>query len=99
MRCGYILEVCMHKKECDYCLIEQLTFTFVQTMKFWRLRMLIFPTRIVELKKLMEGLENFDIFPSAYSEDKNPTVECFLKFIETCINRIRRPNNSFPKVS
>ena len=49
------------------------------------------------VKKILEGAPHADIYTPLTEEEQTVLVDGFLKFIETCINRIRRPNNSAKK--
>ncbi|CAL8081295.1 unnamed protein product [Orchesella dallaii] len=71
-------------------------FALTENLKYWRFRMLILPTQQVSRRSYDEqqaciGTSGLKV------EETSIIVQDYLKFIETCINRIRRPNNSFPK--
>ncbi len=60
--------------------------------------MFILPINQVVLKRLMgEGNTPCNIYEPLKLDEKRVIIQDFIKFIETCINRIRRPNNSIPK--
>lgn len=63
--------------------------------------MFLLPINQVVLKRLMgEGNTNApcNIYEPFKPDEKKGMIQDFLKFTETCVNRIRRPNNSFPKM-
>ncbi|XP_021953845.1 GATOR complex protein Iml1 isoform X3 [Folsomia candida] len=74
-------------------------FALTENLKYWRFRMFILPINQVVLKRLMgEGVSpECNIYEPLKLEEKRSHIQEFLKFIETCINRIRRPNTSIPK--
>ena len=59
--------------------------------------MFLLPTFQTPAKKILEGCEHANVYAPLTDEEKAALVDGFLKFIETCINRIRRPNNSAKK--
>lgn len=69
----------------------------LQNLKYWRFRMLILPIQASAKRSAEEQITNIFGHCSWKVEETSLVVQDFLKFIETCINRIRRPNNSFPK--
>jgi hypothetical protein len=59
--------------------------------------MLILPNNPTALKKIMGDTVPCNVYLPLTKEETKALIQDFLKFIETCINRIRRPNNSVPK--
>lgn len=59
--------------------------------------MLILPTQHSNVKRCNDEPAPNLAHVAWKLEETCVIVQDFLKFIETCINRIRRPNNSFPK--
>jgi len=59
--------------------------------------MLVLPTNLTALKKIMGDVVPCNVCLPFSLDEKKVLIQDFLKFIETCINRIRRPNNSVPK--
>ncbi|ODM94660.1 DEP domain-containing protein 5 [Orchesella cincta] len=71
-------------------------FALTENLKYWRFRMLILPTQQVSKRSYDEQMPCIGT-SGLKVEETSAIVQDYLKFIETCINRIRRPNNSFPK--
>ncbi|CAG7725373.1 unnamed protein product [Allacma fusca] len=72
-------------------------FALIETLKYWRFRMFLLPTFQGAAKKILETSDHCNVYTPLTDEEKAGLVDGFLKFIETCINRIRRPNNSAKK--
>lgn len=59
--------------------------------------MLVLPINNQLVLKKSIGESACDVYEPFKIDEKRTIIPEFLKFIETCINRIRRPNNSIPK--
>jgi len=70
-------------------------FAMTEGQKYWRFRMYALPLNpfVQMTKKLMEGplAMRCDIYENPGPEDEVNLVAGFLKFVETCMNKIRRP--------
>ncbi|XP_023323795.1 GATOR complex protein DEPDC5 [Eurytemora carolleeae] len=66
-----------------------------ESLKYWRYRMYVLPLRpfVPYTKAIIEGPEDMrcDIYTRVYLEDRVSLAEGFLKFIETCLNKLKRP--------
>lgn len=62
-----------------------------QSLKYWRFRVYILPVSSSMTKKSGEGSEYCDHCTPLSFEEQTHLSETFLRFIETWINKIRRP--------
>ena len=63
-----------------------------KAQKYWRFRVYLLPLNHQATKKILDGSEHCDIYNQSTAEDQGLQVENFLKFLETWVNRIKRPN-------
>ncbi|KAK9687602.1 Vacuolar membrane-associated protein Iml1 [Popillia japonica] len=73
-------------------------FSLVDALKYWRFRVYLLPLNNAATKRIIEG-SHCDIYGPMTSADHQQMVEGFLKFIESVVNRIRRPNAKKPRMS
>ncbi|XP_054266200.1 GATOR complex protein Iml1 isoform X3 [Macrosteles quadrilineatus] len=67
-------------------------FALAESLKYWRFRVYILPvTSSGASRKILEGSEYCDLYSPLSLEDQSHISETFLRFIETWINKIRRP--------
>ncbi|KAF6203439.1 hypothetical protein GE061_001770 [Apolygus lucorum] len=66
-------------------------FALIDTLKYWRLRVFILPACQVATKKILEGSPHCNIYNVHTAEEQQLLIENFLKYIETWINKIKRP--------
>uniref|UniRef100_A0A2R5L6X3 DEP domain-containing protein n=1 Tax=Ornithodoros turicata TaxID=34597 RepID=A0A2R5L6X3_9ACAR len=64
-----------------------------ETLKYWRLRMLLLPGLQAATRKIIDHKSKCDIYPDFTAEDGATQREAFLKFLEI-MNRIKRPANT-----
>lgn len=70
-----------------------------QSLKYWRFRVYILPVSSSTTKKSGEGSEYCDNCTPLSFEEQTHLSETFLRFIETWINKIRRPAQKKSRVS
>lgn len=71
-----------------------------QALKYWRFRVYLLPVNQMATRRILEGSEHCDIYVPPSIEDQSQMVKNFLRFIETFVNRIKRPNaHKKPRVS
>lgn len=73
-------------------------FALVEAIKYWRFRVYLLPLNNSATKRIIEGAQHCDIYTSLNNFDYANLVEGFLKFIETVVNKIKRPNPKKPRV-
>nr|CAD7428224.1 unnamed protein product [Timema monikensis] len=69
-------------------------FQLAEAQKYWRFRMYLLPLNHVATKKILEGADHCDIYTPLSSEELGHLVEGFLRFLETYINRNKRPGTT-----
>ncbi|KAE8752931.1 hypothetical protein FOCC_FOCC000276 [Frankliniella occidentalis] len=67
-------------------------FALAEALKYWRFRVYLLPVNQSATRKILDGSEHCDIYVPPSTEDQCQMVKNFLRFIETFVNRIRRPN-------
>ncbi|XP_069703010.1 GATOR complex protein Iml1 isoform X2 [Periplaneta americana] len=67
-------------------------FQLAEAQKYWRFRVYLLPLNHQATKKIVEGSYHCDIYTTPTAEEQGQLVENFLRFLETWVNRIRRPN-------
>ncbi|KDR15773.1 DEP domain-containing protein 5 [Zootermopsis nevadensis] len=67
-------------------------FALAEAQKYWRFRVYLLPLNHQATKKILEGSDHCDIYTLPSLEDQGHMVENFLRFLESWVNRIRRPN-------
>lgn len=70
-----------------------------QSLKYWRFRVYILPVSSSTTKKSAESSEYCDNYTPLSFEEQTHLSETFLRFIETWINKIRRPAQKKSRVS
>lgn len=76
------------------------SFDCLQALKYWRFRVHLLPVNQMATRRILEGSETCDIYIPPSIEDQSQMVKNFLRFIETFVNRIKRPNaHKKPRVS
>lgn len=55
--------------------------------------MYILPLSNVATRKIMDGTVRCDIYQEPTLEEQNNIIDGFLKFVETFLNKIRRPSH------
>lgn len=73
-------------------------FALVEAVKYWRFRIYLMPLNNSATKRIIEGAQHCDIYTSPNNSDYANVTEGFLKFIETVVNKIKRPNPKKPRV-
>ncbi|XP_026474994.1 GATOR complex protein DEPDC5 isoform X3 [Ctenocephalides felis] len=68
-------------------------FALAEALKYWRFRMYILPLSNVATRKIMDGTVRCDIYQEPTLEEQNNIIDGFLKFVETFLNKIRRPSH------
>ncbi|XP_066997885.1 GATOR complex protein Iml1 isoform X2 [Anabrus simplex] len=74
------------------CTRGDVDFALAEAQKYWRFRVYLLPINHQATKRILEGSEHCDIYQPATPEEQSHSVDGFLRFIETWVNRIRRPN-------
>nr|CAD7589464.1 unnamed protein product [Timema genevievae] len=69
-------------------------FQLAEAQKYWRFRMYLLPLNHLATKKILEGADHCDIYTPLSSEELGHLVEDFLRFLETYINRNKRPGTT-----
>lgn len=75
------------------CIRGEREYGLKDTLKYWRLRMLVLPGSHAATRKIIEAKDSrcrCDIYPDFTTDDETAQREAFLKFLEI-MNRIRRP--------
>ncbi|XP_046613786.1 GATOR complex protein Iml1 isoform X1 [Neodiprion virginianus] len=67
-------------------------FSLVEALKYWRFRVFLLPLNTPATRRILDGSVHCDIYSPATSAEQANFMEGFLRFIETWLNRIRRPN-------
>ncbi|PSN43947.1 DEP domain-containing protein 5 [Blattella germanica] len=67
-------------------------FQLAEAQKYWRFRVYLLPLNHHATKKILDGAEHCDIYCPPTPEEQGHQVETFLRFLETWVNRIKRPN-------
>ncbi|XP_034240343.1 GATOR complex protein Iml1 isoform X2 [Thrips palmi] len=67
-------------------------FALAEALKYWRFRVYLLPVNQMATRRILEGSEHCDIYVPPSIEDQSQMVKNFLRFIETFVNRIKRPN-------
>ncbi|KAL1140271.1 hypothetical protein AAG570_000203, partial [Ranatra chinensis] len=68
-------------------------FTLMEALKYWRVRVYLLPLRQAVTKRIFDGAEHCNIYPPHSASEQASLAESFLRFIETWVNKIRRPPN------
>ena len=80
-------------------------FLLTENLKYWRYRLMAIPLNLYvkTTRKILEELENdtpCDIYDVTFDDDTMAELQKgFLKFIEVCLNRIKKPISAIPKRS
>ncbi|XP_049833121.1 GATOR complex protein Iml1 isoform X2 [Schistocerca gregaria] len=74
------------------CTRGDVDFALVEALKYWRFRVYLLPLNHQATKKILDGAENCDIYAPLSTEEQGHFVEGFLRFIETWVNKVKRPN-------
>ncbi|XP_075221255.1 GATOR complex protein Iml1 isoform X2 [Lycorma delicatula] len=69
-------------------------FALAESLKYWRYRVYVLPLCQSPTRKILDGSEHCDLYAPMTLEEKNHLAESFLRFIETWVNKIRRPSLS-----
>ncbi|XP_012252064.2 GATOR complex protein Iml1 isoform X6 [Athalia rosae] len=69
-------------------------FSLVEALKYWRFRVFLLPLLNSATRRILDGSLHCDIYTPAAPADQAGFMEGFLRFIETWLNRIRRPNTN-----
>ncbi|KFM77251.1 DEP domain-containing protein 5, partial [Stegodyphus mimosarum] len=80
------------------CMRGEGEFELKESLKYWRLRMLLLPAVQPETRKIIEGHETCDLYNKFSNEDKISQRENVLKFLEV-MNKIRRVSSRKPKLA
>ncbi|KAG8178705.1 hypothetical protein JTE90_011631 [Oedothorax gibbosus] len=72
-------------------------FELKESLKYWRLRMLLLPAGQPETRKIIEGSERCDLYNKFSEEDKTQQKEGILKFLEV-MNKVKRVSNRKSKI-
>ena len=67
-------------------------FALAEALKYWRFRVYLLPVNQMATRRILDGSEHCDIYIPLSIEEQALMVKNFLRFIETFVNRIRRPN-------
>ncbi|KAG8334592.1 GATOR complex protein depdc5 [Homalodisca vitripennis] len=73
-------------------------FALVDSLKYWRFRVYILPVSTVSTRKILEGSEYCDLYSPLTQEEQELISDNYLRFIETWINKIRRPSQKKPRL-
>ncbi|KAK7794438.1 hypothetical protein R5R35_003809 [Gryllus longicercus] len=73
------------------CTRGDVDFALAEAQKYWRFRVYVVPLNQQDTKKILDGAEHCDVYSTPTSEEQGHLVIDFLRFIETWVNRIRRP--------
>ncbi|CAH0554753.1 unnamed protein product [Brassicogethes aeneus] len=66
-------------------------FLLVDALKYWRFRVYLLPLNNTATKKIVDGAPHGDIYSMPTATDHQQMVEGILKFIETAVNKLKRP--------
>lgn len=72
------------------CIRGEREYGLKETLKYWRLRMLLLPGLQSATRKIIDQKSKCNIYPEFTAEDEATQREAFLKFLEI-MNRIKRP--------
>ncbi|EEB16663.1 DEP domain-containing protein, putative [Pediculus humanus corporis] len=69
-------------------------FPLAENLKYWRFRIYLLPLswNATVTKKIMEGSKHCDMYTWTTVQEQTTLLESFLRYIETGINKIKRPN-------
>ncbi|XP_016844784.1 GATOR complex protein Iml1 isoform X2 [Nasonia vitripennis] len=67
-------------------------FALVEALKYWRFRVFLLPLHNQATRKILEGSPHCDIYTPSTSAEQTTSMDGFLRFIETWLNKIRRPH-------
>lgn len=71
-----------------------------ESLKYWRFRVYLLPLTHPATRKILDGYSHCDIYTPQTDADNNNLIEGFLRFMETYVNRVKRPNSKKnPRVS
>lgn len=71
-----------------------------ESLKYWRFRVYLLPLTHPATKRILEGEPHCDIYTPQTDQDNGNLVEGFLRFVETYVNKVKRPNSyKKPRVS
>ncbi|GFR17135.1 GATOR complex protein DEPDC5 [Trichonephila clavata] len=79
------------------CLRGEGEFELKESLKYWRLRMLLLPAGQPETRKIIEGSEKCDLYNAFSEEDKSQQKDGILKFLDV-MNKIKRISSKKPKI-
>ncbi|KAK9511936.1 hypothetical protein O3M35_000495 [Rhynocoris fuscipes] len=68
-------------------------FPLIESLKYWRFRVYLLPFCQSGTKKILEGSQHCDVYQPLTVEEQKTLTENFVKYIETWVNKIRRPHN------
>ncbi|XP_017781938.1 PREDICTED: DEP domain-containing protein 5 isoform X2 [Nicrophorus vespilloides] len=69
-------------------------FVFVDALKYWRFRIYLLPLNNAATKRIIDGNKHCDIYAIPSATDHQQMVDGFMKFIETIVNKFKRPGIS-----
>ncbi|XP_073982946.1 GATOR complex protein Iml1 isoform X2 [Rhodnius prolixus] len=72
-------------------------FPLIESLKYWRFRIYLLPFCQSGTKKILEGSEYCDVYTPLTAEEQRTLTDNFVKYIETWVNKIRRPQNHVNK--
>ncbi|XP_060527530.1 GATOR complex protein Iml1 isoform X2 [Cylas formicarius] len=65
-------------------------FVLVEALKYWRIRLYFLPLNNAGTKTIAEGSARCDIYTSPSDAENQQMADGFLKFVETCVNKLKR---------
>uniref|UniRef100_A0A1B6F1V2 DEP domain-containing protein n=1 Tax=Cuerna arida TaxID=1464854 RepID=A0A1B6F1V2_9HEMI len=72
-------------------------FALSDSLKYWRFRVYILPVSTISTRRILEGSEYCDLYSPLTQEEQEHISDNYLRFIETWINKIRRPSQKKPR--
>ncbi|CAL1272426.1 unnamed protein product [Larinioides sclopetarius] len=79
------------------CMRGEGEFELKESLKYWRLRMLLLPAGQPETRKIIDGNERCDLYHEFSDDDKTQQKVGILKFLEV-MNKIKRTSSKKPKI-
>ncbi|XP_022197522.2 GATOR complex protein Iml1 isoform X3 [Nilaparvata lugens] len=69
-------------------------YELTKNLKYWRFKVYLLPLSQAPTKKILEGSEFCDLYAPLSLEEQTQMSESFLRFIETWVNKMKRPSIS-----
>jgi len=74
---------------------DQEEFVLNEKLKHWRFRLYLLPVKpfLAYTAQIKDGAPHCDVYKAPSVEETINMAEGFLRFVETCLNKIKRPNS------